>query len=164
MGYSIRNLAKYVEDNPDLAKRKGEIMIVACGLTVDGDFMVAVTAEILLGEEHANKLLDLVMTDMDHLEIVANGIRHSKYMKVVNDRHTLLLKKIKKRKMCDRPNYLTSVYKQLVISHKGRTAKGDFRVFRALEEKSRFSVHVVRLLSSFGLHNHAGRLQKQCFR
>ncbi|HDZ85705.1 MAG TPA: hypothetical protein ENH35_04125 [Candidatus Moranbacteria bacterium] len=67
--FSIKNIEKFVNDNPELSGQKDELMKKAQGLTEDGNLMVAMTAEMVLGPKWGKKFLNLISTDLDHIEI-----------------------------------------------------------------------------------------------
>ena len=73
--------------------------------------------------------------------------------------------KLKRIKSYERRNALLGVYKQLTKSLKGRQTQGDYSYLfsKDINEGLDFVMHMIELLSQYGLNNHARRLQKQYF-
>lgn len=90
-------------------------------------------------------------------------INHFRYKSLTSDKVQVIMRKLKKKKVCERPHILLGVYKQLVISNKRRQSNGEYRrlINDNYEEGIELIIYLIGKLLEFGLDNHANRLKEQ---
>ncbi|MCD6496397.1 MAG: hypothetical protein J7K54_03945 [Candidatus Aenigmarchaeota archaeon] len=79
------------------------------------------------------------------------------------DAFELLQKKMYRSKLYERPGILLGVYKQLVVSGKGRQTNGEFRRYAESSDENRkkLGMYVYEQLRRYGADNSAQRLYEQ---
>lgn len=70
MAFLLENIAKFINDNPELSVKKEELMKKARNLTEDGSLMVGMTANMVLGDKWAEKFFRVLATDPEHFRII----------------------------------------------------------------------------------------------